>query len=268
MSTISSKAIPEKNDLVLGTVFKITDHGVYAKLFEYDNLEAYCHISEVAGAWIRNIRNFVRIDQQIVAKVVRSTKSGQIDISIKRVTAQQKKEKTVQYKNQMAALAIVSLIAKNLSITESEVREKIEDVFIEEFGSLYHGLEFIATDDEFNLDEIVKLDKKFKETLIEMTKSSIKVQTYEKEIVLGLRSFASDGVEQVRKVLTDVSQKLDKEEKIHYELFTIGAPKYRLWISGQFHEDVDHIMEDIKQQITTNAEKLENFEFTFQEKKV
>lgn len=267
MSAISSKERPDKNDIVLGVVTKITNHGVYAKLIEYSNTEAYCHISEVAGAWIRNIRNFVRIDQQIVAKVLRSTKSNQIDISIKRVSAQQKKEKTLEYKNQMAALAIISLIAQKLNKSESEVRQAIEPVFLEEFGSLYHGFEFIASEGEDGFNEILNLDDEFKQILLDMVNASIKLSTYEKEVTLGIRSFSADGVEQVREVLIAISSSLEKYDNVTHELFSIGAPKYRLWLSGQFHEDLDDAVEEAKRALEKYAEDAEGLEYSIQEKK-
>ena len=60
---MGTKKIPQKNDLVLVVVNNITNHGIYCDLKEYDGITAYCHISEIAGTFIRNIRNFVKVGQ-------------------------------------------------------------------------------------------------------------------------------------------------------------------------------------------------------------
>ena len=42
---MSRRNLPETGDLVIGTVKSIFDHGVYVDLDEYENLQAYCHVS-------------------------------------------------------------------------------------------------------------------------------------------------------------------------------------------------------------------------------
>jgi len=91
---LSRKSIPDEGDLVLCTVKNITNHGAYVVLDEFNDLTGFVHISEIASRWIKNIRNFVREEQKIVAKVLRVNKTkNQIDLSIRRVKEQQKKNK-------------------------------------------------------------------------------------------------------------------------------------------------------------------------------
>ena len=96
---MGTKKIPQKNDLVLVVVNNITNHGIYCDLKEYDGITAYCHISEIAGTFIRNIRNFVKVGQNTVAKVLRvSPENNQVDISLKRVNDSHKRDKIQEYK--------------------------------------------------------------------------------------------------------------------------------------------------------------------------
>ena len=257
------KAIPERNDLVIGVISKIAKHGVYIKLIEYPGLEAYCHIREIAGAWIRNIRNFVRKGQQVIAKVIRSNVSSmQVDVSIKRASSAQKQEKLQQYKQQMAALAIVKLIASKENASETVMRSKIEDLFISEFGTLYHGFEFLATQGELDFEHNYSSD--FISTIYEVAKSSIKVSIFEAELKLGLRSFAPDGVEQIRQVLISVNHYLDTLQDISYELFTIGSPFYRLWLSSKFSESLNSATKEVTKILEEEISGKQDLEHSIQ----
>ena len=132
---------------------------------------------------------------------------------------------------------------------------------------VYHGFEYIATEDDDAIDEIIELEPNFKSSLVEMVKASIKLQTYEKELTLGLRSFAFDGVDQIRKLLIELSHLLEKQDKIHFEIFSIGAPKYRIWFAGQFYEDLDNISEDVKRYIEKYVEDMDDLEYNIIEQK-
>ena len=262
MSKVSSEKLPDVNDLVLGKVVKITKHGIYAELIEYKGLTAYCHVREIAAAWIRNIRNFVRLDQQIVAKVLLvNRKTRQIDISIKRVSESQKKDKIQQYKNQKSAIAIVNLIAKKLNVSPGEVLSTIEAPLKDEFGTMYSAFEYIAAEGEIDLTTL-GLPPKYIDAIVEMSKSSIKIATYEKEVKIGLRSFAPDGVEQIRQVLFNISNALTKYENVEYEITSIGAPTYRLWLSGKFVEDIEDALNIAESTLKESADKMDELEYS------
>ena len=66
----SRRRWPEVGEYVVGTISRVESHGAYAILDEYNKSEGMIHISEVAASWVRNIRNFVRERQKIVAKVL------------------------------------------------------------------------------------------------------------------------------------------------------------------------------------------------------
>ena len=40
--------LPEVGEIVVATIAKITDHGAYASLDEYNNIQGFLHASEVA----------------------------------------------------------------------------------------------------------------------------------------------------------------------------------------------------------------------------
>ena len=53
--------IPEQGEIILATVTKVMDHGAYVTLDEYDDIQGFLHISEIAPGWIRSVNRFVTV---------------------------------------------------------------------------------------------------------------------------------------------------------------------------------------------------------------
>jgi len=86
--------MPEQGEIVLATVTKVMDHGAYVTLDEYDNIQGFLHISEIAPGWIRSINRFVKDGEKKVLLVKKvNLKRGDIDLSLKQISKDQKKQK-------------------------------------------------------------------------------------------------------------------------------------------------------------------------------
>ena len=76
--------MPEQGEIVLATVTKVMDHGAYVTLDEYDDIQGFLHISEIAPGWIRSVSKFVKDgekkvlpclkDKHIAFKLINTTK--------------------------------------------------------------------------------------------------------------------------------------------------------------------------------------------------
>ena len=64
--------MPEQGEIVLATVTKVMDHGAYVTLDEYDDIQGFLHISEIAPGWIRSVNRFVRDGEKKVLLVKKS----------------------------------------------------------------------------------------------------------------------------------------------------------------------------------------------------
>ena len=56
--------LPEVGEIVIATVTRIMDQGAYVTLDEYNNIQGFLHISEIATGWIRNVEKFVRMGEK------------------------------------------------------------------------------------------------------------------------------------------------------------------------------------------------------------
>lgn len=254
MSVLSRRSLPENQDLVIGVVSKIQKHGVYISLKEFDNLVGYCHISEVAGAWIRNIRNFVRLDQTVVAKVLRVQEgTKQVDLSLKRVSDGQKREKSLQYKRQNAAIAMIKLVAERWKKSTDEVRELVEDDLTDIFGSLYDGFEELVAVGLSSYDEFEFPDD-LKQIMFEVAETSIQITTVTISSTLRIRSYASDGINHIKDLLSVAEDAANTFPEVKSEITTIGAPVYRIYLEGLSYPEVDEVYRHIEKELE-NASK-------------
>jgi Translation initiation factor 2, alpha subunit (eIF-2alpha) len=137
-----SEQLPDIGEVVFATVSQITPYGAYVTLDEYSNHKGFLHISEVSTGWVRNIERFVKPGQKVVLKVVRvDEERREVDLSLRQVTSEEKKEKLIQVKKEAKAKGILELVKKSLGIQDdSAIRQQL----IDEYGSLYDALEMVA----------------------------------------------------------------------------------------------------------------------------
>ena len=92
---------PEVGEIIIASVTKIMDHGAYVTLDEYDDIQGFLHISEIAPGWIRSVSKYVKIGEKKVLLVKRVSKNrSDIDLSLKQISADQRKKKLLEVKKE------------------------------------------------------------------------------------------------------------------------------------------------------------------------
>ncbi|MBI5051434.1 S1 RNA-binding domain-containing protein [Candidatus Micrarchaeota archaeon] len=163
--------LPQENELVIGIIKKILPYGAFCALQEYNNLEAFMHISEVAPRWIKNIHEFISEGQTHVLKVHHvDLAKRQIDISLKRVSEEERKLKlaSIREEKKLKKLLEVAISNSKSKLTEPQVREELE-----KGGDPFTLLEELANGNENLLDQF-DLPKSLKAELSEIAKKSMK----------------------------------------------------------------------------------------------
>ncbi|MBI2545243.1 MAG: S1 RNA-binding domain-containing protein [Candidatus Aenigmarchaeota archaeon] len=234
------KGAPTPGQLVLCTVKKISQFAAWCSLDEYNGAEGMIHVSEVAGKWIHDIKKYVKMEKQYVAKVIR-IEDGNISLSLKRVSKSQERSKWNEFRQEQRSEGILKIIAKELGIDLNEAYEKIGFPLKEQFDSLYSGFEEIKNDPKV-MDDL-KLSARMKEGLLKIIEKSFIDKEFTIKIELQLSSYESDGVERIKKVLTGI-------EKDGIDVSYVSAPKYRLEIktknpkadSKKFEQKLDKVV--------------------------
>ena len=136
---------PLVGELVVGNCTKVTPHGAYFEIFDYEPLgpeAGFVHISELSRTWVRNIRSQVREGQRVVAKILRiDEKRGEIDMSVRRVSEPQRRTKLTELKQENRARGLIAVACEK---TESDV-EPVERILINQYGSIYEALVQLRT---------------------------------------------------------------------------------------------------------------------------
>lgn len=215
--------MPEEGELVLATVKKIMPYGAFCTLDEYGNREAFVHISEVAPRWIKNIHEFLREGQHLVAKVHRLVaEKNQIDLTLKGVSESEKKAKMEDSRRTRRSDKLFEVALKIAKSTKSE-ELAARSALSQKYGGLGEALEAIGESGESALSGM-KIEKGLASALLEVAAKSAKKARAEITWMLSLTSYSANGVEEVKKIIASAKKSPDADLQIHY----LGAPHYQM----------------------------------------
>ncbi|MFB1006521.1 MAG: S1 RNA-binding domain-containing protein [Nitrosopumilus sp.] len=251
--------MPEQGEIILATVTKVMDHGAYVTLDEYDDIQGFLHISEIAPGWIRSVSRFVKDGEKKVL-LVKKVKSKDIDLSLKQVSKDQKKQKLKEVKKYEKGKTLLENLQEKINLTDEEI-EKLEDKMYTQFDSVYDGFMEIARNGISIITDL-KLTKKIT-TAIEEICSKIKLPSVEIRGIMEITNNKSNGVEIIKKTLLDIIKK-DSTMDITY----LGAPKYRISITSENFKAAEKSLKPIIEEIKTDIEKKTGlFKFTREDSK-
>ena len=228
---------PDEGDLVVGTVHKVLGYGAFASLEEYEGKEAFIHISEVSSGWVKNIRDYVRENQKIVARVLRvNPKKGHVDVSMKRIREDQRTRKIQQWKIEQKAEKLLEIAAKTIEKDLDTAYDEVGYKIIDEFGDLYEAFETAA---EEGIDALTTrgIDGEWAETLTEVAKKNISPPEVHITGYINLHSYAPNGVEVIRDALGSV-------ESEEIEVQCVGAPRYRLIVTSSDYLTAENLLKE------------------------
>lgn len=233
---------PERGELVLATVKKVTSYGAYVTLEEYDSKEGLLHRSEISTSWVRNIRNHVREGQKLVLKVLRvDPNKRHIDLSRKRVTKRGRIDKIYTFKHERKAESFLRITAEKLNKPVEEVVEKAAVPMEDAYGDVYSALEETS---RHGLEVLTKISvpSEIAQTLAELARDRIQPPLVEIKGILQLTSIKPDGINVIKKALRAAQEtSVPQTAKIH--IYTITSPKYRLKVEAEDYKQAEEILQ-------------------------
>ena len=228
---------PDEGDLVVGTVTSIRNFGAFVTLDEFNNREAFIHLSEVATGWVKYIRDHIREGQKIVARVLRvdPTKS-QVDLSLKRINDHQRREKIQSWKNEQRAVRLLGLVGQSLEIEVEATHELFAETLIERYGSLFQAFEVASADPKRFQKDGGKAA--WVAAFLKIAQENLVPPHVTIRGTLEVTDPAPDGVEHVRAALLE-AEKVDPEAiSVQY----VGAPRYRVQVEGTQYKQAEELL--------------------------
>lgn len=232
MST-TMQEFPEVGEIVVATVTRIMDQGAYVTLDEYNNIQGFLHISEIATGWIRNVDKFLKVGEKKVLLVKRvDTRRSEIDLSLKQISSDQKKKKLLEIKRKEKESALLENLKAKASLSTAEA-EKIEGLLVDKYDSVYGAFSEVAAKGSSALQGLGIPEKAV--SAIEELSSKMQIPSVEIRGVLELTSTKPDGIEIIKKSLLSAMD----NKKVTVMITYMGAPRYRLGITAQNFKDAE-----------------------------
>ncbi|CAH2237666.1 eukaryotic translation initiation factor 2 subunit 1 [Pararge aegeria] len=197
---------PEVEDVVMVNVRSIAEMGAYVHLLEYNNIEGMILLSELSRRRIRSINKLIRVGKTEPVVVIRVDKEkGYIDLSKRRVSAEDIDKCTERYAKAKAVNSILRHVAELLRYQSSEQLEELYKQtawrFEEKYkkASAYDYFKQAAVDPSV-LNEC-GLDEKTKEVLLANIKRKLTSQAVKIRADIECACYGYEGIDAVKAAL-------------------------------------------------------------------
>lgn len=265
--TYLREELPGKFDLVIGTAKRVFEYGAYLYLDEY-GIEAFLPLNEIAPTRIENIRDFVREGRKYVVKVIRVDRAKRhVDVSLKRVSDGEKKNKILEWKRFQRGLKLLELAALESNTDLKEVKRMIPK-FEREFGDLYGIFEEVRKRGPDILIEMGISDA-LANKIYEKAVEYIKLPTIEVGGILRIISYSPDGIEVIKKSLLYGIDSVSKNHNVKIEVKSAGVPNYLVKIIADNYKKAEKALNDFLTIIEKNIKSLsKNSLYSFSFKRI
>ena len=248
---------PEEGELVLCTVNNVQHHSVFVKLDEFGK-SGMIHISEISPGRIRNIRDFVVEGKVVVCKVLKiNEERGHIDLSLRRVSENQRRNKVNELKQEQKAEKIIEFVAKQLNMTKNDLFNKIYQPIFKQYPNIYSCFEEVISDEK--LLSNLGISKDLEKPLVETIKQRIKPPEVEIKGKIKLICNSPDGVDIVKNILIKL------RDNHNIEIKSFGGGTYSLLIVDEDYKIAEKRLKDILSEAESLSSK-NNCTFSFERK--
>jgi translation initiation factor 2 alpha subunit (eIF-2alpha) len=222
----------QERDLLLCTVERISPTVVFVRL--PDGNEGTIISSEIAPGRIKNMRAHVVPKKKVVCKILKIS-GDHVQLSLRRVTARERKEVMQEFKQEQAIKTSFKQILK-------EEAENVERKINEDFKSLKEFCD-IAREDKQLIEKYIPKEKQEQiEKILNKKKKSVELNQ-----IVKLKCIEDDGINKIRNTL-DLK---GKEISITY----ISAGKFKLKLIAENFKQGKKELQAITEQLEENAKK-------------
>lgn len=208
----------------------------------------------MASKWVRDVKEVIRQGEKIVVKVIRvNRQKGQVDVSLKRVYDAEKKKKMQWYKRNQRAEKILQIVAQRIGKTLNDAYKEAGWPLEDYYGEIYAGLEAAVLEGPEAL-RVAGVKEEWIAPLHEEAVKHVQIKQVKLAGILSLRSLEPDGVERIKKILLKLKEE-NKEEQAKINVYTIGAPRYRIELITTDYKVGEKLLEKLIREAEKEAQK-------------
>ncbi len=243
----SKPDFPEESEIVLCTITNIQHNSVFAALDEYQDKSGIIHISEISAGRIRNIREYVKEGKKVICKILRVNRErGHIDLSLRRVTESQRRQKNTQLKQEMLAERIIGFVARELKIPLEKLYDQIAPKVFKFYEMIYPCFEEVAQG-TFDLKKL-GLEKKIEEKLDAYIKQRIRPPEVTLTGVVSITLYDPNGVDIIHHTF-------ENAQHVGVKYAYLGAGKYHVSVTAQDYKTAEGVLEEVTGSLTKMIEE-------------
>jgi translation initiation factor 2 subunit 1 len=237
------------------TVTKVFAHGAFAKLDEYHERDGFIHISEVASTWIKNIRDFVKEGQKVVAKVLSVDKAkGHIDLSIRRVSEAQRKNKIQDWKRSQKSDKLLEIAARDIKKTLKQAYKEVGFQLEEKYGEIYTGLEELTISPE-DVFKGLTIPEEWTKPLIKVANENIVLPSVNITGYIDLRCPLPNGIDIIKEALI-FARDAEYGEGITVETKYIKSPRFSVNVTAPEYKEAEEALKAVANRAIEKIKEL------------
>ncbi|MHA1328673.1 MAG: translation initiation factor IF-2 subunit alpha [Promethearchaeota archaeon] len=256
---------PEEGDFVVGRVVDIHSQYIYVELPDYDGLPSepiargMIHVSEVSSRWIKNIRNYVKIGQLLVLRVLRvDPEKGHIDLSLRRVNSAQRQKVIKERKYAIKFENLLQFLCESDGVnwTLDEAYEKLGWPILDKFEYYQEAIETLKENGEEILKDIKDVPENIKKAFLKIVDENVEISTVSIVGKIKLMFTSGDGIEKIKDSLLAAKKLIPHpKDTRRLSISYIGAPFYRLEIISKDYIDAENILSDVTELLEQKAKE-------------
>lgn len=262
---------PREGEFLIGKIKQVENQYVYVDLVDYTGLvseefaKGFIHISEISSRWIKNIRNYVRIGQRVVLRVLRvDPQKGHVDLSLRRVNSAQKENRLKEWKYAVKFENLLQFLieTEGINLTLDQAYDLIGWSVLNQFDSYQEALEVLKESGIEILDDLEGVSEDVKKILLKIIEENVKISTVSISGKIRLSFNSENGIDQIKESLIEAKGIIESKETRSINISYIAAPLYQLEIITKDYLDAENILSDALEIIEQKVEQYNgSFEF-------
>ncbi len=246
--------MPEKDEFIVVTVEKIYDYGVEVKLEEYPGETGFVPLAQVAARWIKNIRNFVKIGQIRVAKVIYlNREKNQINCSFAMVQKQKEEQTLSEWRQTKRVQQLLTLVANELNKNLDNIWSKITDPILEKYNSVFEAFQDLK---RYGKDYIPEIPEEYRDALYKIIDKNITINDKNILEVVRIETEKENGLDLIKIGFKEMP--IDKS--IETEITYIGNGKYLIKSHGKDYKTIEKYLTKINEYLEKYFKKIGTIE--------